>query len=118
MLHSSAHIIATVRAKTDYTLSEENREQVPEKAGLRSIQREGLDYEFTLVFELDLRHQRPQPPKTGLGSIVTKDLSISALKLDWHFYNGVRPAPRPRTRSTSVQPLSVPDPARVDRALL
>lgn len=30
---------------------------VPEKIGLKSVTREGLDYEFSLVFELDLKHQ-------------------------------------------------------------
>ncbi|SMB92154.1 hypothetical protein SAMN00120144_2104 [Hymenobacter roseosalivarius DSM 11622] len=57
LLLSPAHIIATVRAKTEYLLAEKNGKQVPEKVGLKSIQREGLDYEFTLVFEVDLRHQ-------------------------------------------------------------
>ncbi|WP_245652351.1 AAA family ATPase [Rufibacter tibetensis] len=57
MLQSPCHIVATVRAKTEYALSEKNGRQVPEKVGMKPIQREGIDYEFTTVLELDLRHQ-------------------------------------------------------------
>jgi hypothetical protein len=37
-------------------LAEKNGKQVPEKVGLKGITREGMDYEFTLVFELDIKH--------------------------------------------------------------
>jgi len=56
MLQSSAHIIATIRSKTDYVLTEKNGKLVPEKVGLKGITREGLDYEFTVVFDIDLKH--------------------------------------------------------------
>lgn len=56
ILHSNSHIIATIRSKQDYVLSEKNGKQVPEKIGLKGVTREGMDYEFTLVFELDLKH--------------------------------------------------------------
>jgi hypothetical protein len=56
MLRSPAHVIATARAKTEYALAEKNGKQVPEKLGMKSIQRDGIDYEFSLVFELDLKH--------------------------------------------------------------
>jgi hypothetical protein len=57
ILQSNCHIIATIRSKQDYVLSEKNGKMVPEKVGLKGVTREGLDYEFTLVFELDLKHQ-------------------------------------------------------------
>lgn len=56
ILQSSAHIIATMRVKQDYVLNEKNGKQVPEKVGLKAIQRDGLDYEFTIVFDLDVNH--------------------------------------------------------------
>jgi hypothetical protein len=57
ILNSHAHIIATVRSKQEYVLAEKNGKQVPEKVGMKGIQRDGLEYDFTMVFELDLSHR-------------------------------------------------------------
>lgn len=57
ILQSNAHIISTIRAKQDYVISEKNGKQVPEKIGLKGVTREGMDYEFTLVFDIDIKHQ-------------------------------------------------------------
>jgi hypothetical protein len=57
MLQSPAHIIATMRAKTDYVLETNKKgKQEPRKVGLAPIQREGMDYEFTVVLDLDSSH--------------------------------------------------------------
>ena len=56
ILQSSCHIIATIRTKTDYTLTEKNGKMVPEKVGLKGITRDGMDYEFTIVFDIDIKH--------------------------------------------------------------
>jgi hypothetical protein len=57
IIQSPCHIIATIRSKQDYVLSERNGKMVPEKVGLKGVTREGLDYEFTLVFDIDIKHQ-------------------------------------------------------------
>lgn len=54
MLQADVHIIGTIRTKQDYVLSDKNGKQVPEKVGLKGVQREGMDYEFTLVLDLDM----------------------------------------------------------------
>lgn len=56
ILQCPVHIIATTRTKQDYVLSERNGKQVPEKVGLKGVTREGMDYEFTLVLDLDIKH--------------------------------------------------------------
>lgn len=57
MLQSSAHIIATIRSKQDYVLSQKEGKVVPEKVGLKGVTKEGLDYELTLVFNIDGKNQ-------------------------------------------------------------
>ena len=56
MLQSNCHIIATIRSKQDYVLNEKNGKQIPEKVGLKGVTRDGMDYEFTLVLEVDIKH--------------------------------------------------------------
>lgn len=67
ILQSPAHIIGTVRSKQDYVLTEKNGKQVPEKIGLKSVTRDGMDYEFTIVFDLDIKHNvTTSKDRTGL----------------------------------------------------
>ena len=67
ILQSRCHIIATIRSKQDYVLSEKNGKYVPEKVGLKGVTREGVDYELTLVMELDLKHNATATKdRTGL----------------------------------------------------
>lgn len=56
ILQVDAHIIATMRTKQDYVLNQKDGKFIPEKVGLKAIQRNDLDYEFTLVFDIDIKH--------------------------------------------------------------
>jgi hypothetical protein len=57
ILHSPAHVIATMRSKTGYVLeTDANGKQVPRKVGLEPIQREGMEYEFDLYGSMDWSH--------------------------------------------------------------
>lgn len=48
------HVIVTLRTKTEWVIEENDRgRKVPRKIGLKAEQREGLEYEFTLVGQLD-----------------------------------------------------------------
>lgn len=67
MLQSNLHVICTIRAKQDYVLNERNGKIVPEKIGLKGITREGLDYECSLVLELDMKNNaRSSKDRTSL----------------------------------------------------
>lgn len=87
ILQSDAHIIATMRTKTDYVLQQKDGKYVPEKVGLRSVQREGIDFEFTLVFDIDIKHfATASKDRTGLfmgKPEFTINTSTGRKILDW-----------------------------------
>lgn len=56
VLQADTHIIAIMRTKQDYVLNQKDGKYIPEKIGLKAVQRDGLDYEFTLVFDVDIKH--------------------------------------------------------------
>lgn len=57
MLASSCHIIATMRSKQEYVLQvNDNGKQAPKKVGMAPIQRDGMEYEFTVMFDIDINH--------------------------------------------------------------
>jgi hypothetical protein len=67
IVQSSCHIIGTIRSKQDYVLQEKNGRMVPEKVGLKGVTRDGMDYEFTLVLEIDIKHHASaSKDRTGL----------------------------------------------------
>lgn len=48
------HVIVTMRSKTEYVIEENERgKKTPRKVGLKPEQREGIEYEFDLVGDLD-----------------------------------------------------------------
>lgn len=56
ILQCNAHVIATMRTKQDYVLNQKDGKFIPEKVGLKAVQRDGIDFEFTLVFDIDIKH--------------------------------------------------------------
>ena len=57
MLTSKSHIIVTMRSKTEYIQTENERGRTEiRKVGLAPVQREGMDYEFGTVFDLSINH--------------------------------------------------------------
>jgi hypothetical protein len=55
ILQSKCHVIATMRQKPEYVLEKDEKtgRSAPKKIGLAPMQREGMDYEFTIVFDID-----------------------------------------------------------------
>lgn len=54
ILGARLHLICTMRSKTEYVLETNDRgKQVPRKVGIGPVQRDGVDYEFDVVGELD-----------------------------------------------------------------
>lgn len=57
ILGSKAHVIATMRSKTEYVQEKDERGKTTvRKVGMAPVQRDGMEYEFTLVGDLDAEH--------------------------------------------------------------
>jgi len=58
MLMTELHVIGTMRSKMEYVLEKDEKtgKTYPKKIGLAPIQRQGLEYEFTLVGDMDVNH--------------------------------------------------------------
>ncbi|MDR6305917.1 hypothetical protein GGQ85_003643 [Nitrobacter vulgaris] len=99
MLNSPAHIIATTRSKQQYELEEYtdsrgNRKSRPVKLGMAPVQREGMEYEFTVFFDIDQAHNaRASKDRTNLfkDEIFTPDEKIGERILGW--LNSAKEAP-------------------------
>lgn len=54
IVRAPLHVVATMRAKTEYVLEKDDRgKTVPRKVGIQPVQRDGLEYEFDVVGDLD-----------------------------------------------------------------
>lgn len=56
IVNSNVHVLATLRSKTEYVIQNRNGKSVPEKVGMKAVQREDAEYEFTVAFELNKQH--------------------------------------------------------------
>jgi hypothetical protein len=59
LLQSPSHLIATMRAKTEYVQEKDERtgKNTVRKVGLAPVMRDGIEYEFTVFLEIDMQHQ-------------------------------------------------------------
>jgi hypothetical protein len=92
LLNADMHIIVTMRTKVAYEMVEETnasgkKVQKPVKIGLAPIQREGIDYEFTVVFDLSIDGHIASTSKdrTSLfdGQYFTPGIETGRKLLDW-----------------------------------
>lgn len=57
LLQTSLHLIVTMRSKTEYVMNENaGGKKVPQKVGMAPIQRDGVEYEFTTLFDIGIDH--------------------------------------------------------------
>lgn len=57
ILHADIHLIMTLRSKQEYALVQEPGQKAKvQKLGMAPVQREGMEYEFTTVFDVDMSH--------------------------------------------------------------
>ena len=101
ILQAGLHIIVTMRSKTAYEMEKGSDGKVqPVKKGLAPIQRDGLEYEFTVVLDIDNEKHLAQAGKdrTGLfdGKIFQPDEQTGAELIQW--LDSGADAPKPATK--------------------
>ena len=102
ILGANFHMIATLRTKTAYEVTEENGKKKPVKVSLAPVQREGIEYEFTLVFDFTVE-----------GHLATASKDRTTL------FNGQHFTPSPETGEKLRDWLSsVVDPREASRIVL
>ena len=79
ILSHPAHVIATMRSKTDWQVDSDNGRVTPVKIGLAPQQRDGVEYEFTLVLDIDVKH-RASVSKTRYAAMADRTFSADETK--------------------------------------
>ncbi|MBE7504312.1 MAG: AAA family ATPase [Verrucomicrobiales bacterium] len=123
LLNSKLHVIACLRSKTDYVLEPNDKGKlVPKKVGLAPITRDGTEYEFTLVWDLDGSH-RAMASKDRTRLFDTKTIELTEgegrLLAEWLGGDGLAADPAARHGTGSDRaPADYARDARQARAVL
>lgn len=62
IVHAPCHVIVTMRSKMEYVMDQTDdgngrNRTTPRKVGLKPVQRDDVEYEFTVVADMDLEHR-------------------------------------------------------------
>lgn len=104
ILQSNVHIIATMRSKVEYIQTDDRKIK---KVGTAPVQRDGLEYEFTLMLDIDQETHKAAASKdrTSLfdGKTIVPNEAMGKELLDW-LENGIdEPAMKPQLPATKPQ---------------
>ena len=115
MLQSPCHIVGTMRSKMDYEqVKDGNGNTKINKLGLAPIQRAGMEYEFTAVFDVDVDHKlivSKTRCSTIADMVVTKpDVKFFNILADW-LDGGAEATERPGINVAPAQPQMMQAPA-------
>lgn len=87
LLQTNLHVIVTMRTKTAYEVQQDGGKTKVVKVGLAPVQREGLEYEFTVVLDLSIDGHVASSTKdrTGLfdGQHFVPDESVGGKLCNW-----------------------------------
>ena len=87
ILSNKIHLIAMMRSKQDYIIEQNDKgKSAPRKVGLAPVQREGMEYEFTVVFDIGMDHNaHVSKDRTAMfdGEIFKPTKETGAKLLDW-----------------------------------
>lgn len=86
MLQSKVHLITTMRSKQQHVVNTENGKTTVTKLGLAPVQRDGMEYEFTIMFDISSDHVvNASKDRTGLfdGQYFTPSIETGKTMLEW-----------------------------------
>lgn len=87
MLNSPKHIVATMRSKQEYAMETDDKGKASvKKLGLAPVQREGMEYEFTVFFDVDQNHNaKASKDRTNMfgNEIFLLDEGVGKRIADW-----------------------------------
>jgi hypothetical protein len=111
ILQAKCHVICTLRTKEKYALEENARgKQEPKKMGMESIQRQGVNYEFSVVLTMDVSHQATSTKdRTGLFPVdrwITPGEDTGRQLAAW-LEQGAAPVPQAQAPATPPTPLNL-----------
>ena len=112
MLACRMHLLASMRTKMEYVQTVSNGKTTIEKVGLAAIQREGMEYEFTLVGDIGLDHVLKVSKSRldgvlSIGDAFERPGELFARKVYGWLMSGSapteRPAPQPQPQPSATQ---------------
>ncbi len=117
ILHANIHMICTMRSKQEYVIEQNDKgKSAPRKVGLAPIQRDGMEYEFTIVFDMAMDHSSSvSKDRTGLfdGLLFKPTKSTGETIIAW-LAEGKEFVPAPTASSqptaAAVRPTAAPPP--------
>ncbi|MEM7539382.1 MAG: ATP-binding protein [Chloroflexota bacterium] len=105
LVQCQCHLIVTMRAKTEWVINQSgNGKGIPQKIGLAPVQRDGLEYEFDIVADMDDKHNFIVS-KTRCKALDNRVVSLPGAELaqeilTW-LQDGEPPKPQPRSMTAS-----------------
>lgn len=120
ILSCPTHVIATMRSKVEYAMQDGDKgKKEIKKLGLAPVQRSGVDYEFTIVGDLDLDHRmlisKSRADVIPPGEVIERPGEVFAKRLRAWLDDGTEiaaPVIEPKPQETSKPPPEI-DPAFV-----
>lgn len=117
MLASPFHLIVTMRTKTEYVVEiDERGKSVPKRIGTKAVQREGMEYEFDIVGDMDLEHvlkiSKSRCPEVDGAIVSCPDLAFLSPIRRWL---AIGETPKPQPLGGSMQLSNQTRPASEDQ---
>jgi len=108
ILQARMHVIVTMRAKTEYVIEENERgKKVPRKIGVAPVQRDGLEYEFDVVADLNQEHDfvvtKTRCPALAGKVFPCAGADVAAVLKDWLSDGEAATAPNPAHDGDSAE---------------